>query len=149
LAVGLIVTFVVGIVAGRLLFRHNRRDATVQALAVSFPDMAYCGPPVLIAAVGSSGLIAMVIGNLVYTVVLLPIAILLMSQQGGQQSMVRQIVNAIRQPLVVLPILGAVLALLGVKLPEVVVNSIDEIGKTSGGVALFFLGLLLARAKFF
>ncbi|MEX5486631.1 hypothetical protein IC611_17520 [Proteus mirabilis] len=37
----------------------------MQALSVSFPDMAYCGPPVLLATVGSSGLIAMVVGNLI------------------------------------------------------------------------------------
>lgn len=75
LAVGLIVTYVLGYIAGRVMFKHNKADATMQALAVSFPDMAYCGPPVLIAAVGSSGLIAMVIGNLIYTVLILPLAL--------------------------------------------------------------------------
>ena len=49
----------------------------MQALSVSFPDMAYCGPPVLLATVGSSGLIAMVVGNLIYTVIILPFTIMI------------------------------------------------------------------------
>ncbi|QIM50393.1 AEC family transporter [Pusillimonas sp. DMV24BSW_D] len=148
LAVGLIVTFVIGLVAGKFLFRHNRKDTTLQALTVSFPDMAYCGPPVLLATVGSSGLIAMVIGNLIYAVIILPIAIILLSGHNQKGGAAQQIKNAVKQPLVILPILGAVLALLGVKLPTVVAASINEIGETAGGVALFFLGLLLSHTRF-
>ena len=39
------------------------------------------------------------------------------------------------------------LAIFGVKLPEILQNSVNEIGKTSGGVALFFLGLLISGLK--
>lgn len=70
---------------------HGRRDSAMQALSSSFPDMAYCGPPVLLAVVGSSGLIAMVIGNLIYTVVVLPITMVLVApkNQQGQGSLLK------------------------------------------------------------
>lgn len=150
LAVGLIVTFVVGFGASIWVFKHERRDAAMQALSTSFPDMAYCGPPVLLAVVGSSGLIAMVIGNLIYTVVVLPITMVLVAPKGqqGQHGMLKTVLKPIMQPLVILPVLGAILAITGVKLPEIAQNSIDELGKTAGGVALFFLGLLLSGIKF-
>ncbi|HEC8323104.1 TPA: AEC family transporter [Providencia rettgeri] len=147
LAVGLIATYVIGFIFGKFIFRHNKKDAAMQALSVSFPDMAYCGPPVLLATVGSSGLIAMVLGNLIYTVTIIPFTLLMISGSQQGNSILKSVGKAIAQPLVFLPILGAILAILGVKLPEILQNSVNELGKTAGGVALFFLGLLLSGIK--
>ncbi len=148
LAVGLIVSYGVGFLGGKFLFKHDKKDSAMQALSASFPDMAYCGPPVLLATVGSSGLIAMVLGNLIYTVIILPFTLLIISGTKQGQGPLKTFGNAIKQPLVFLPIFGAILAIAGVKLPDILQNSIDEIGKTAGGVALFFLGLLLSGIKF-
>lgn len=52
------------------------------------------------------------------------------------------------QPLVFLPILGSILAISGIKLSEILENAVNELGKRSGGVALFFLGLLISGIKF-
>ncbi|BBU95503.1 AEC family transporter [Providencia rettgeri] len=147
LAVGLIATYVIGFIFGKFIFRHTKKDAAMQALSVSFPDMAYCGPPVLLATVGSSGLIAMVLGNLIYTVIIIPFTLLMISGSQQGNSILKSVGKAIAQPLVFLPILGAILAILGVKLPEILQNSVNELGKTAGGVALFFLGLLLSGIK--
>lgn len=147
LAVGLVATYVIGFIFGKFIFRHNKKDAAMQALSVSFPDMAYCGPPVLLATVGSSGLIAMVLGNLIYTVIIIPFTLLMISGSQQGNSILKSVGKAIAQPLVFLPILGAILAILGVKLPEILQNSVNELGKTAGGVALFFLGLLLSGIK--
>ncbi len=67
----------------------------MQALSVSFPDMAYCGPPVLLATVGSSGLIAMVVGNLIYTVIILPFTIMIISGAKQGKSILQSLLNAI------------------------------------------------------
>ncbi len=45
--VGLIVTFTVGIVLGRLVFKHEIRASAIQGWSCGFPNVAYCGPPVL------------------------------------------------------------------------------------------------------
>ena len=82
MGMGLILAFIAAYVVGKLFFKHDRANASMQALCASFPDMAYCGPPILLATVGASGLIAMVIGNLIYTIIILPIALMLM---GGAQ----------------------------------------------------------------
>lgn len=147
LAVGLIASYVIGFVVGKVFFRHNKTDAAMQALSVSFPDMAYCGPPVLLATVGSSGLIAMVLGNLIYTVIIIPFTLLMISGSANGNGILKSVGKAVIQPLVFLPVLGAILAICGVKLPEILQNSVNELGKTAGGVALFFLGLLLSGIK--
>ncbi|WP_337237264.1 AEC family transporter [Proteus faecis] len=144
LALGLLISYLIGFLGGKLFFKHDKKNSAMQALSVSFPDMAYCGPPVLLATVGSSGLIAMVIGNLIYTIIILPFTMMIISGTKQGKGIFQSLLNAISQPLVFLPIFGAILAILGIKLPEILQNSVNEIGKTSGGVALFFLGLLIS-----
>lgn len=211
LAAGLIGAFVLGYLVSRLVFRRPHRDATMQALAASFPNMAYCGPPVLIAVVGSMGLISVVVGNIIYTVIVIPIAMVMLGASRGQASAAtsrapvpapataaavdgagagapaavgtgvvgapaagevrpsgvgtavatggvaaeshpvslwRAIGSAILQPLVILPVAGAILSISGVEMPEILRNSINEIGSAAGGTALFFLGLVLSGVKF-
>lgn len=144
---GLILAFVAAYISGLIFFKHDRANASMQGLSASFPDMAYCGPPILLATIGSSGLIAMVIGNLIYTIIILPIALVLMGAKTQGQSAGANIWHSVRQPLVILPILGAILSISGVKLPEIVSSSLNELGETAGGVALFFLGLYLSGIK--
>ena len=146
LAAGLFLTYAIGFISGKIFFKHTNKDAAMQAFCTSFPDMAYCGPPVLLAVVGTSGLIAMVIGNLIYTVIIIPFTLLIINSTG-KNGIIKSIWGAVKQPLVFLPITGAIIALLGIKLPEVVQNSINELGETAGGVALFFLGLLISTIK--
>lgn len=147
LALGLLISYLIGFLGGKFFFKHDKKNSAMQALSASFPDMAYCGPPVLLATVGSSGLIAMVIGNLIYTIIILPFTMMIISGTKQGKGIFQSLLNAISQPLVFLPIFGAILAILGIKLPEILQNSVNEIGKTSGGVALFFLGLLISGIK--
>jgi malonate transporter and related proteins len=64
--------------------------------------------------------------------------------QGSIAALVgRNVLGAVVQPLVWLPILGAALALSGVHVPQVLDLSFDLIGKSAAGVALFTLGLML------
>lgn len=144
---GLVLAFIAAYITGRIFFKHDRDKASMQGLCASFPDMAYCGPPILLATIGASGLIAMVIGNLIYTVIILPIALMLMGGNKQGQSAAANFWHSVRQPLVFLPILGAVLSVSGLKLPELAANSLNEVGETAGGVALFFLGLYLSGIK--
>lgn len=147
LAVGLIVSYGIAFFIGKFYFKHDVKDSSMQALSASFPDMAYCGPPVLLATVGSTGLIAMVLGNLIYTVIVIPFTLIMISGARHGGGTLKVLTKAVSQPLVILPVLGAVLAITGVKMPTILEGSINEIGKTAGGVALFFLGLLLSGIK--
>lgn len=154
LAAGLIGTYVLGILLGRFVFKHDVRASALEGLSCGFPNMAYCGPPVLIAAVGVQGLLAVIVGNLIVTVLAVPFTIVVLQladpPRGGNAEsewlLVEQSrLGAVKQPLVWLAVLGAVLALLGVRLPAAVDNAVEEIGKAAGGAALFTLGMMLAQ----
>ena len=158
LTAGLFGTLLLGLLVGAKVFKLSLRDASVFALGGSFPNMAYFGLPVLTAAVGPTGVLAIAVGNLIVTVLVLPLTIVLIETHGKQEAtagdgpekkragalLVSSVASACAQPVVWLPVIGLVLTLLGVKLPGPVLESFDEVGKASGGLALFTLGLMIA-----
>jgi len=143
LATGLIGVWLLGLALGRVRGGRNWREATLRGITVAFPNMAYCGPPVLLAAVGPSALLAVIVGNLIVTLVIIPLSLVLLSSGGAAQALAK----AARQPLVLLPLLGLACALLGLRPPALLVAATDEIGRAAGGVALFTLGLILASIR--
>ena len=154
LAVGLLGTYFLGILLGRFVFRHDLRASVLEGLSCGFPNMAYCGPPVLIAAVGAQGLLAVIVGNLIVTVIMLPLTMVILqlaapATVGNNDSEIqlveRSLFGALKQPLVWLPVLGAGLAIAGVRIPDLIDKSVEQIGQAAGGAALFTLGLMLAQ----
>ncbi|MBB3539313.1 MULTISPECIES: AEC family transporter [unclassified Rhizobium] len=148
LLIGFGLTFLIGWAAGHLLFKHGEADSALQALACSFPNIAYCGPPVLVASVGSSALLMVVSGNLIVTLIVVPITLVVLARSATDEEhrigIGRALWNAAKQPLVFLPIAGAGFAASGFKLPELAVTAASEIGVAAGGAALFALGLTLS-----
>jgi malonate transporter and related proteins len=152
LFVGFGATFLIGYLAGRLVFERSQPECVMQALTCSFPNIAYCGPPILTSAVGASAVLMVVTGNLIITLVIVPIALMLLgkSSSDGSENIgaFTALKSAVTQPLVFLPITGALIASLGLKLPPLLVSTADSIGAAAGGTALFALGLALSAVPF-
>lgn len=147
LAAGLMGTYIIGFLSGKFIFKHDNKNSIVQALSVSFPDMAFCGPPVLLATIGSSGLIAVVAGNLIYTTLIIPFTLLAFGNSQMKNNKAKTILRSFAQPLIILTFSGALLAIFEIRLPEILQDSIDMLGKTTGGISVFFLSLLLSTIK--
>ncbi len=149
--VGLMIPYAIGFAISRWVFRHSLAESALAALVCAFPSMAYSGLPVLEAVVGPQGILAVVVGNLVTSVVMIPLTLVLVkigqgsgkSGQGARALIATSLLDAVKQPVVWLPIVGAILALCGVRVPHVLELSFDLFGQTAAGVALFTLGLLL------
>lgn len=149
LGIGLIVPYVISFFTARLAFGRDKGEAALAALGCSFPNMAYCGPPVLVAVLGAGGLLPVVVGNLLTSVILVPATLIIAaSTTHGHRGVGRVIWQAVSQPLVFLPVLGAIVAIVGIPLPKPASDAADAIGRSAAGVALFTLGLILANARF-
>src|SRR6267378_1623189 len=148
LAVALMGTWAAGFALARVAFRRTVPSAGMLAMNGGFPDLAYFGLPVLTAVIGSQGLLPIIVGNLVVSVLMVPITIVLLGEMGGtkHESLLDNLKSTVTKPLVWAPILGAVLVLFGVKLPPLAEASIKLVGGTAGGTALFALGVVLAAA---
>ena len=158
LTFGLMGTYLIALMVGRFVFKHDLRTSTMQALVCGYPDMAYFGAPILAAVFGPEGFLAVLVGNLVTSIFMLPLTIILTrisdkTEAGHSWREMRQIfahslVGAVTNPIVWLPISGAVLSFAHVKLPGPVNESVGLIGKAAGGTSLFALGLMLYGERF-
>jgi malonate transporter and related proteins len=146
LAVALMGTWAAGFALARITFRLTRPSAGMLAMNASFPDLAFFGLPVLTAVIGSQGLLPIIVGNLVVSVLMVPLTTVLLGQMDGTKhdSLLDNLKSTVTKPLVWAPVLGAILVLLGVKLPALAEASIKLVGATAGGTALFALGVMLS-----
>jgi len=149
LAVALMGTWVLGFALDRLAFRAAVPSAAMLALNSSFPDLAYFGLPVLAAVIGAQGLLPVIVGNLVISVLMVPVTILLLGAMDGtkHESLGDNLKSTVTKPLVWAPVLGALLVVFGVKLPPLLETSVKLIGATAGGTALFALGVMLSGLR--
>ena len=77
MSIGLMGIYFIALVVGLGIFKSSLREASVIALVSAFPDMAYFGVPVLQAVIGPDGILAVVVGNLVTSILTVAIAIAL------------------------------------------------------------------------
>jgi predicted permease len=149
---GLMGTYLMGLCVGLLVFKHDLKTSTIQALACAFPDMAYFGAPVLAAVIGPEGFLAVLVGNLITSILMLPLTIVL-TQIGEHKTegkfwqtvrpiLFSSILKALRDPIVWLPVLGILCSFAHIHLPEPVTASLSLMAKAAGGASLFALGLM-------
>lgn len=143
---------------GVFVFRNTLGESALEGAVGAFPSMAYSGLPVLNAIVGPAGILAVLVGNLVTSIFMVPTTLVLLEVSasnnqtkgngGTLELILTKVVSAVKQPVVWLPVTGFILALCGLKLPHVLDSSFDLIGQAAAGVALFALGLMLFGQKF-
>lgn len=139
----------VGIAMGKL--RQPPPEAALFACNCGFPDMAFFGLPVVTVIVGNQGLLPVIVGNILTSILIIPPMMAMLHHRGAHEdrgfSMTAVLLHALRRPIVWAPILAFVLALAGVRLPELASSSLKLIGGITGGLALFTLGLMLSELR--
>ncbi|MFD3226698.1 AEC family transporter [Rahnella aceris] len=152
LVIGLMGSYLLTLCISRWFFRHDIKTSAIQSLVCAFPDMAYFGAPVLAVLIGPEGFLGVLVGNLITSVLMIPLTIVLirmgdknsdLAQQGSLSKMIlNNLFKAVRNPIVWIPVLGVAMSLAGIKIPELLSSSVEMMGKTAGGISLFALGLL-------
>ncbi len=162
LLVAMTATWAIAYLFGRFVWRISSGEAAIMALTSSFPNMAYIGVALLTTLFSTTGLLPVILGNFVSSFVLIPATVLALHLTGPGKShprsgsakpapkvsLARDILHTIVQPLVWAPLLGIVLVLAHVALPDLASTSIGTIGDTAGGVALFAVGVMLFGFSF-
>lgn len=151
MVLGFVGTYVIALALSLTVFRHDLKTGAIQALVCTFPDMAYFGAPILQHVCGPSGFIAVLIGNLITSFIILPATIVLcrwgeMTAGSDETSISSVLFSSIKKTLgnqmVWLPIIGVIMSVNGIKLPTMLDESVNMIAKTAGGVSLLALGLM-------
>jgi predicted permease len=135
----------------RSVFHIKESESAVQALTVAFPNCASIGLPLLGSVFGSQSAVTVALGIAVGAIFMAPITLVTLESAsdklqttGGTQRFFRAVLRSIRRPVVVVPFAAALLALLGVHIPELLSRMLTLIGQSTAGLALFLTGLILS-----
>jgi malonate transporter len=131
--------------------------AALLALTVGLPNFAAAGLPIVSAILGSKGAVPVAIAIAAGSILPTPITVLLLELNDGKRQadtetsaarIVLALWRALTKPVVLVPVLGILLSLAGLRLDNVTRASLQLIGQAAGGVALFLTGLILSAQSF-
>jgi len=154
LAIAIIGLYGVVFLVCRYGFGLSRGMSALFAMGASVPNSNFVGSVVLGSLYGPTSGIVVAISAVLQQLTVVPLTIILLSLDSGQKTALpsdsnsanvrSSVLNAIKQPVVWLPLLGFATVLLGVTVPKLIADSLQLLGDTSSGVALFSAGIILA-----
>lgn len=138
------------VVGVRLVLRRPLADASIDGLAAAYPNTGYVGFPLCLIAFGPSSLTPTTIATILVVCVLFAIAIVLIetglqSERRPHHLAIKVVRSLLRNPLLVAPALGAIVAGAHVTLPESAETFLKLLGGAASPCALVSLGLFLAE----
>jgi malonate transporter len=140
------------ILVARLLGGRPLADASIDAIAGSYPNTGYIGFPLCVIAFGPSSVTPTTIATILVACVLFAIAIVLI--EVGLQServphrVVFKVIRALaRNPLIVSPIIGVLVASAHITLPQSAETFLKLLSGAASPCALVSLGLFLAEKR--
>jgi len=150
LLTGICLPFFIALFTAMFIWKKPAGEGSLFASNSGFPDMAYFGLPVVLTVLGQQGMLPIIVGNIITSIIVIPIIMAMLNKgqgTGPSPSIGIIIIKTLKQPVVWAPLTGLILVLLGVKLPALMTESLKLIGNISGGLALFTLGILLSLLK--
>ena len=144
--------YLVAFLVMRYLLRQEIGTAALRALAIAGPAVPFVGVPVLGQLFGAVSAIPIAVAGLVMNLIQVPATLMLLSAstasrnaatQGQPASVMSHVTHALREPVVWAPLLALVIVLLDFPFPASLRDSLQLLGRSTGGVALFASGIVL------
>ncbi|WP_392887569.1 AEC family transporter [Pseudomonas migulae] len=133
----------------RLRKKAHFIDATIDALGAAYPNSGFLGIPLCLLTFGEAGIAPAIIGTLMTACLLFALAIVMIemfrqSEKHLGRTLAKVGGSLLRNPIMVAPVLGCMVAWSGVALPTGVQQLFQFLGAAAGPCALVSIGLFLA-----
>lgn len=136
----------------RNVFGKSPAQASIYALTISLPNYAALGMPILSQTVGGNPALNVAISIACGSIFLSPLTLMILEKETKAEYkdaalsslVVPLLIKAIKNPIVLLPIIGTVLSCFGTTMPELLTHALSPIAKAGGGGALFLTGLIVS-----
>lgn len=128
-------------------------DAVVGGLNAAYANTGFLGIPLLLAVLGRESMIPALIATIITVCILFAVAIVLIEiglqrEEAQRRQMLGKVaLQLLRNPLLIAPVLGGLVLLLGVQLPPAVDTFFKLLGNAASPCALVALGLFLAEGR--
>lgn len=141
-AIAAVSCFLIATVIARFVWRRGVPETTIVALASGYVNANNIGLPIAIFVLGDAALAAPVI--LLNLTVFAPIALAILDvSTSGRVSIGRILLQPMRNPIIVASLLGVLLAVTGLRLPEVVLEPVRLVGGAAVPIILLLFGMSL------
>jgi malonate transporter and related proteins len=155
LALAMVLVYALTWVLERHLFHADRNNAAVQSLTVSFSNNVAVGLPLLASVFGPEGTVAVAAAIAVGAVVISPVTLVILEAETERaktlpvsRRLAHAMIQSFKRPVVVAPLAGMAVSLVGVHLPDLAGRMLTLLGQSSAGLALFLTGLILSAQPF-
>lgn len=140
------------ILVWRLSQGKHLADASVDGVAAAYSNTGYVGFPLLFLVFGASSQIPTTIASIIVVCILFSIAIMLietgLQAEKALHLRIKSVLSAVfRNPLVVSPIAGVIVAASGLTIPDSVETFLHLLSDSASPCALVSLGLFLASSR--
>jgi malonate transporter and related proteins len=170
LCVAIIGLYALVLLLCRLALRLPMSISALAALSAAAPAVPFIGPAVLGNLFGRASAVPIAIAGLIINLTVVPVTLLLLELNSTELAsretsvgaldaralarhpssrlsvLTAKLAETVKEPIVWAPVLGFVLVLVGLHIPQLLVHSLSMLGQASGGVALFASGIVLALA---
>jgi predicted permease len=139
-------------IAIRLRRPRHLADAVIDALNAGYANTGFVGFPLALAALGRDALAPTLVATIITVCILFAIAIALIETGLQTEKKRRQLVlkvsgSLLRNPLLIAPVLGAMVPLAGLSIPAPAESFFTLLGGAASPCALVALGLFLAMRR--
>lgn len=150
---GMVVSYFLVLLLSHFLFKKSLKISALLALAISGPAVPFVGVPVLGFLYADLSTIPIALCSIIMNLIQVPITLFILSKDSDSSNpstIVSNLKETIKEPVVWAPICAFILLLIEVSIPKDISESLLLLGHATGGVALFASGVILYsyRIKF-
>jgi predicted permease len=145
--VGIMGMYLMSLLLGWLTCRELKA-ATLKGFVTAYPDAAFMGIPILQVMFGGGSIYTVLVLNVIASLLMIPLTTMLLTVAAGDSSgwtaFRASLGQALRRPLLWAPALGILCSVLQLKLPPMLAESFNLMGKATPGISLLCLGLIMS-----
>jgi malonate transporter and related proteins len=151
--ISVLLIFYIGVFVICLFLRKNVQKSSMHSLAISFPNTAFMGIPVLMSLFGEKSLLPLAIVNLLTTFMFCGTVFILeitdKNQSRTEKAMYSKVLKVMfTQPVLIAILMGIFASAFKIEIPKALSNFCHQLGMTAGPCAMFILGERILNLKF-
>jgi malonate transporter and related proteins len=149
LVISMLVIFAITFALNHYVFRLSPGENALQSLSVGFPNFPAVGLPLLGSLMGPGSAVSVAVSLAAGSIFISPLTLAILEARGkatgsSPDLIATTLFRSVSKPVVIAPVTGLVVVILGIHLSEVVSHALNLIGATTAGLACFVTGLVLS-----
>ncbi|MBQ6508480.1 MAG: AEC family transporter [Flexilinea sp.] len=130
----------------KTVFREKGADLIIHVLCSFYGNISYVGIPVFLSIFNN--VIPNLIALMIHVTLVAPVILFLLDRYSGNDvnsSIFRSMLGSLKNPNIFVPVLAVLLLLFRIPVPQVILDTVELLGKPTTTVGMFALGLTCSK----